>query len=85
MAPKKNIEIRHQSTLTSCPKFFDTKFVTEIDFYMTEILDEDKSVFLFIYIRQMFGLIGRKSCSMNPSSYHRHFFTEGLIGQCSAT
>ena len=43
-AEKKNIEIRHRSTLTSCPGFFYTKFVTEIDFYMKEILDEDKSV-----------------------------------------
>ena len=50
MAPKKNIEICHRSTLTSCPRVFYTKFVTEIDFYMKEILDEDKSVcFIHLY------------------------------------
>ena len=50
MAPKKNIEIRHRSTLTSCPRVFYAKFVTEIDFYMKEILDEDKSIcFIHLY------------------------------------
>ena len=51
MAPKKKpIEIRHRSTLTSCPRVFYTKFVTEIVFYMKEILDEDKSVcFIHLY------------------------------------
>ena len=29
---KKHIEIRHRSTLTSCPRGFYTKFVTVIDF-----------------------------------------------------
>ena len=55
MAPKKNIEISHRSTLTSCPRVFYTKFfVTEIVFYMKEILDEDKSVCFINYIRQLF-------------------------------
>ena len=30
---EKNIEIRHQSTLTSSPKVFYTKFVTDFDFF----------------------------------------------------
>ena len=47
---KKNIEIRQRSTLASCLRGFYTKFVTEIDFYMKEILDKDKSVcFIHLY------------------------------------
>ena len=59
--------------------------MTEIVFYMKEILDEDKSV-CFIHLYPSIVQINRaKSCSMNPSSYQRRFFTEGFIGQYSAT
>ena len=52
---------------------------------MKEILDEDKSV-CFIHLYPSIVQINRaKSCPMNPSSCHRRFFTEGFIGQYSAT
>ena len=52
---------------------------------MKEILDEDNSVCFIHLYPSIVQTIGRNSCPMNPSSYHRRFFTEGFIGQCSAT
>ena len=52
---------------------------------MKEILDEDKSV-SFVHLYPSIVQINRaKSCPMNPSSCHLRFFTEGFIGQYSAT
>ena len=86
MAPKKNIEIRHRSTLTSCPRVFYTKFVTEIVLYMKEILDEDKSI-CFIHLYLSIVQINRaKKLSDEPLKLSPSiFFTEGFIGQYSAT
>ena len=71
---KKNIEIRHRSTLTSCPGFFYTKFVTEIDFYMKEILDEDKSV-CFIHLYPSIVQINRaKKLSDEPLKFPPSIF-----------
>ena len=78
MAPKKNIEIRHRSTLTSCPRGFYTRFVTEIDFYMKEILDEDKSV-CFIHLYPSIVQINRaKKLSDEPLKFSRSIFYGGV-------
>ena len=78
MAPKKNIEIRHRSTLTSCPRVFYTKFVTEIDFYMKEILDEDKSV-CFIHLYPSIVQINRaKKLSDEPLKFSPSIFYGGV-------
>ena len=78
MAPKKNIEIRHRSTLTSCPSVFYTKFVTEIDFYMKEILDEDKSV-CFIHLYPSIVQINRaKKLSDEPLKFSPSIFYGGV-------
>ena len=79
MAPKKNnIEIRHRSTLTSCPRVFYTKFVTEIDFYMKEILDEDKSV-CFIHLYPSIVQINRaKKLSDEPLKFLPSIFYGGV-------
>ena len=86
MAPKKNIEIHHRSTLTSCPRVFHTKFVTEIDFYTKEILDEDKSV-CFIHLYPSIVQINRaKKLSDEPLKFSPSIFTEGFSAvQYSAT
>ena len=78
MAPKKNIEICHRSTLTSCPRVFYTKFVTEIDFYMKEILDEDKSV-CFIDLYPSIVQINRaKKLSDEPLKFSPSIFYGGV-------
>ena len=78
MAPKKNIEIRHRSTLTSCPRVFYTKFVTEIDFYMKEIYDEDKSV-CFIHLYPSIVQINRaKKLSDEPLKFSLSIFYGGV-------
>ena len=78
MAPKKNIEIRHRSTLTSCPRVFYTKFVTEIYFYMKEILDEDKSV-CFIHLNPSIIQINRaKKLSDEPLKFSPSIFYGGV-------
>ena len=71
---KKNIEIRHRSTLTFCPRVFYAKFVTEIDFYMKEILDEDKSV-CFIHLYPSIVQINRaKKLSDEPLKFSPSIF-----------
>ena len=78
MAPKKNIEIRHRSTLTSCPRVFYAKFVTEIDFYMKEILDDDKSV-CFIHLYPSIVRINRaKKLSDEPLKFSLSIFYGGV-------
>ena len=62
-----------------------TKFVTEIVFYMKEILDEDKSV-CFIHLYPSIVQINRaKKLSDEPLKLSTSIFTEGFIGQYSAT
>ena len=78
MAPKKNIEIRHRSTVTSCLRGFYTKFVTEVDFYMKEILDEDKSV-CFIHLYPSIVQINRaKKLSDEPLKFSPSIFYGGV-------
>ena len=59
--------------------------MTEIDFYMKEILDEDKSV-CFIHLYPSIVQINRaKKLSDEPLKFSPSIFTEGFIGQYSAT